>query len=293
MTIESTTLASWASYESGAIQSAQTTHQRIRNVLNGNSSLNSGDFDDFLQGSYRNYTIVRGSSDVDIVAKLTSSYRADLSGLSANEKQRWQSQKTGVTYSWQEFRTDVVDSLEDQYGSGDIKEGNKAVEVNTSALPLNADVLVCQQYRKYYSYPTGYYEGVVFWDRNGNQVVNYPKRHIERGSSKESDTSGRYKETVRMFKRARNYLVNQEKIDKDNVASYFLENLLYNVPDGRYTYDKADRFEQILGYLQATDYSDWECQNGVTDLFGGGDTKWNTRHADNFVSELTDLWENW
>ncbi|WP_439028093.1 nucleotidyltransferase domain-containing protein [Haloarchaeobius sp. DT45] len=293
MTIDSTTLDSWASYESGAIQSAQTTHQRIRNVLNRGRFLNSGDFDDFLQGSYRNYTIVRGSSDVDIVAKLTSSYRADLSGLSASEKQQWQNQRTGVTYSWQEFRTDVVDALEDKYGSGAIKEGNKAVEVDTSALRLNADVLVCQQYRKYYSYPTGYYEGVVFWDTSGNQVVNYPKRHIDRGSSKESDTDGRFKETVRMFKRARNYLVKRGELDKETVASYFLENLLYNVPDGRYTYDKRERFEKILSYLQATDYSGWECQNGVTNLFGNGDTKWNTRHADNFVYKLTDLWQSW
>lgn len=293
MTIDSATLDSWASYENGAIQSAQTTHQRIRNVLNGSRSLDANDFDDFLQGSYRNYTIVRGSSDVDIVAKLTSSYRADLSGLSASEKRRWQNQKTGVTYSWQEFRSDVVDALENQYGRDAIKEGNKAIEVNTSALPLNADVLVCQQYRKYYSYPTGYYEGVAFWDTSGNQVVNYPKRHIERGSSRESDTGDRFKETVRMFKRARNYLVKRSELNKDIVASYFLENLLYNVPDGRYTYDKRDRFEKILSYLQATDYSNWQCQNGVTDLFGSGDTKWSTQHADSFVYKLTDLWKSW
>lgn len=293
MTIDSQTLERWAGYENGAITSAQTTHQRIRSVLNDSQYFSHTDFDDFLQGSYRNYTIVRGSSDVDIVAKLTDTLHVDLSALSDDEKSKWRDDRIEPTYSWGDFRSDVISTLEDHYGTSALTRGGKALEIETSALPLDADVLVSQEFRKYYSYPGGYYEGVVFWDTSGNKIINYPQRHIDSGSSKETNTGERFKETVRIFKRARNYLVSNNEIAKAKVPSYFIENLLYNAPDGRYAYDKQERFEKILRYLERTDYSDWTCQNGITDLFGRGDTKWRTRYADRYVSALGDLWENW
>ena len=40
----------------------------------------------YLQGSYRNYTNIRGDSDVDIVAELRSSFSPDLSILSQPEQ---------------------------------------------------------------------------------------------------------------------------------------------------------------------------------------------------------------
>jgi hypothetical protein len=291
MPIDSKTLERWAGYENGAIKSAQATHQRIRKVLNAKIAKR---FDDFLQGSYANYTIVRGSSDVDIVAKLTDSIRVDLSNLSDEEKRAWRAQQTEPDYSWYDFREDVLDTLRSNYGRSAVQEGEKAIEIDTDSLPLPADVLVCQRYLRYYSYPDGYHEGVVFFTIGDNEkIVNYPRLHMENGSTKEEKTGKRYKETVRIFKRARNYLVTEAGFDKETAPSYFIENLLYNVPEDRYVHDKQERIYEILTYLNNSDYSEWMCQNGIVPIFAGGETGWSLRSADTFIDDLTDLWNDW
>lgn len=293
MAIDSNTLDSWAQYDSGPINSAQTTHTKIRDELKASDVLADSEFTSFLQGSYANYTLIRASSDVDVVVRLTDMYYADLSGLNEYDKDKWRRNSGDPDYSWNEFRSDVVDVLEGRYGTSAVDSVGKAIEVDSSALSLNADVLVCADHRDYYHYPNGYHKGIAFFDLNNTKIVNYPKKHIDKGSTKQSSTSDRFKETVRIFKRARNYLVDDNELVKENVASYFLENLLYNVPDGRYVHDRQDRVAKILAYLNTTGYNDWTCQNGITDLFGSGSTKWDTRNADRYVDAMIDLWETW
>jgi len=293
MPIDSGTLESWAQYSSGPIDSAKRTHNKIRNELQSSDTLAHANFDTYLQGSYANYTIVRASSDVDIVIQLTDMYYVDLSGLSSTERDQWRRNSGDPDYSWHEFRSDVVDVLKSRFGSSAVDQVGKAIEVETSKLPLNADVLVCADHRDYYHYPNGYHSGIAFFDLNNTKIVNYPKQHISNGSTKQSNTNNRFKETVRIFKRTRNYLVDNNELTKENVPSYFIENLLYNVPDGRYVYNKQDRVAKILRYLNTTDYSDWTCQNGITDIFGSGPAEWNTRYADQYVDAMISLWDNW
>lgn len=294
MAIDSNTLENWASSQTAATTSAKDTHKKIREELESSNEFPDRiSFDTYLQGSYANATLVRGSSDVDVVVRLTSTVLENASQLSTEETRRWKDNLMDPGYSWNQFRTDVIASLEDRFGSNAVIQGDKALALDSSALPLDADVLVCQQYRRYYNYPSGYYTGIAFWDLSNNQIVNYPKRHIKYGSKKQSSTNDRFKETVRIFKRARNYLVAYENLQKDTVPSYFIENLLYHVPDGQYVYDKQDRFMNVVDYLNKTDYSDWTCQNGITPLFGSGSTKWDTRHADSYVNSLISLWNNW
>ena len=293
MAIDTKTLESWSQYSSGPINSAKQTHNKIQSELQSSNVLTGVNFDTYLQGSYASYTIVRASSDVDIVVQLKDTYFADLSALNEYEKDKWRRNSGDPDYSWHEFRSDVVDVLESRFGSAAVDPVGKAIEVDTSKLPLNADVLVCANHRDYYNYPNGYRSGIAFFDLSGTKIVNYPKKHISKGSTKQTSTNDRFKETVRIFKRARNYLVDNNTLNKENVPSYFIENLLYNVPDGRYTYDKQDRVAKILKYLNTTDYRGWTCQNGITTMFGSGPAEWNTRYADQYVDAMVTLWDNW
>lgn len=293
MAIDTETLESWAQYESGPIDSAKRTHNQIQNELQSSNELADANFDTYLQGSYANYTIVRVSSDVDVVVQRKDIHFFDPSDLSINERNKLRRNSSNPTYGFDEFQSDVVNVLESRFGSLAIDPDGKAIEVDTSKLPLNADVLVCADHQDYYHYPSGYHEGIAFFDRSGTKIVNYPKKHIDNGVDKQESTSDRFKESVRIFKRARNHLVDNNALDKKNVPSYFIENLLYNVPNGRYTYGKQDRVAKILKYLNRTDYSDWTCQNGITDMFGSGPAEWNIRYADQYVNAMVNLWNDW
>ena len=291
MAIDEDTLESWTDPKRAALQSAQDTHTKIRNTLNDSDTLDDVDFHDFLQGSYANNTIIRESSDVDIVVRLDEFEYFNLHDLGPEDQEDVDVED--FDYGYDEFRDDVLSVLQDTYPEGMFDPSGNAIEVSAPGLPLDADVVVCVQYKHYYNYPQGYYEGIVFWPTDSiSSVVNYPTRHRDHGSDKQDETDDLFKETVRMFKNARNEVVDDGYITDDIVASYFIECLLYRVPPGRYVDDLQERYLKIVTYLQETDYSDWRCQNGVTDLFGSGPTKWDTWHAKLFLDALETYWEN-
>lgn len=291
MAIDEDVLEGWIDPKRAAVKSAEKTHKKIRNALNDSDTLADVEFHDFLQGSYANNTIIRDLSDVDIVVRLDEFEYFNLRDLDPEDQEDVDVED--YDYDHDEFRDDVLSVLQDTYPEGTFDPSGNAIEISAPGLPLDADVLVCVKYKHHYNYPQGYYDGIVFWPTDSiSSVVNYPTHHRDHGSDKQDDTDDLFKETVRMFKNARKEVVANGYITDDIVASYFIECLLYNVPPGRYVEDLQERYVKIVNYLQKTDYSDWRCQNGVTDLFGSGRTKWDTWHAKLFVDALETYWEN-
>lgn len=291
MPIDSETLDRWTSYETAAIKSAEKTKDKITDVLHNTDILDNIAFDTYLHGSYANYTIVRESSDVDIVAKLEEAWYFNYADLDPKDQEEIDGEEPD--YGYWDFRSDVEDVLQNQYPSATIDPSGNAIEIEAPGLPRAADVLVCADYTHFYDYPTGYYDGIVFWPTDFYKgVVNYPKRHKQFGAEKQDATNDRFKPTVRMFKNARNAMLDDGCIHEDLTESYFIECLLYNVPAARYVHDLQKRWLKIVDYLQETDYSDWRCQNKVTDLFGNGRTEWDTWNAHLFIQALETYWEN-
>lgn len=303
MPIPSSQLETWTSYETAAIDSARDTHRHIRDELErDNSRLQDRDitFDTLLQGSYANDTIIRSSSDVDILVRLQRPFSSDKKKLDQEEIDHFYQPghyTSRSDYSYDDFRTDVVDELEDVYDRDAVDEGNKAIEVESSKLSLNADVLPCQEYRFYREYTStteDYIEGIVFWTQHGNKIRNYPEQHMENASRKHQRTSDRYKPTVRMFKNARNRMDDDGILTKDTAPSYFVECLLWNVPNSTIdTADLQDRYEDVVDHLSDDDFDDCRQQHNLLDLFGHGTTKWTISDANDFADGLIELWENW
>ena len=69
---------------------------------------------------------------------------------------------------------------------------------------------------------------------------------------------------------ARNRLVEKKMLTKNDAPSYFIECLLYNVPDGLYAPKLAPRYTAIIDWLKTADLRGFKCQNGRVDLFGSG-----------------------
>lgn len=307
MPIPASKLARWTNYESAAISSARDTHTNIRDQIERDDSrLNDrGEmrFDMLLQGSYANTTIVHGSGDVDILVRMTNPYHGDTTNLNSRNEQRYENDVSyfDQSYSIKDFQTDVIQELTDIYGSRAVTNRNKAVEIDSShcSLPLDADVLPCQQYRLYTTYngdytdPSNYFEGIRFIASDGTEIVNYPERHMKKGTEKNEEADGNYKETIRMFKNARNRMVELGWITKDDAPSYYIECLLSNVPSEKFvTSDLQARFAGIVSYLQDTNMGGFSAQHGLENLFRRSETQWRQRKARAFVDELARLWHN-
>jgi len=283
MTIPESQLDTWS--HQGAITTAKITADSIKNSLNiYNDWLERIDFKTYLQGSYKNNTNIRGDSDVDVVAQLNSTFYSNLS-----EEQRRQLGLSPAAYGWSEFRADVIKALKNYYGQSLITEGNKSIKVEANSGRLPADVVICTQYRKYKSLSKyDYVEGVCFWTRNDNlRIINYPKVHYDNGVSKHQKSSKWYKPLIRMFKNMRGY------ISGDSTPSYFLECILYNVPNSNFKTSYQETFCNIVNWLNKTELDNFVCQNEQLKLFGMTPEQWNTNRAKEFIKNLILLWDNW
>lgn len=296
MGIPETKLETWS--HQGAVTTAKNTHESIRNALKSHKWRNNIDFEVYLQGSYKNNTNIRGDSDVDIIAQLNSAFRRNISALPEPEKILYKAAFNSATYLNKNFRADVIQVLREYYGASIISEGNKSVKVSGGSGRLPADIVVCIQYRKYQRFldtkNQRYVEGILFYTlRENREVINFPKLHYENGVNKNSSTNGRYKPTVRVFKNARTFLVDKGVIAKNLAPSYFLECLIYNVPDEKFRSNYQNTFCDVVNWLDKTDFKDFMCQNEQLQLFGNTTEQWSVNNAKGIIKEMIKLWNTW
>ena len=247
----------------------------------------------YLQGSYGNDTNIRGSSDVDIVMQLTSVF---WNNLSQDDKAKLG--LTTVPYSLNDFKREVISALQSCYGNDLVDTtGSKSVKVLASGNRLKADIVVCATY-KYFENLKTRAEGITFWTSYGAQIINYPKLHRDNGTRKNtsSRTAGSYKPGIRVFKNARDRIIDQDSGLDGRFPSYFVECLLYNVPDSKFAGTSQDMYVEVVNWLNDRFNDDacgkYVCQNEMQYLFGPEPVQWNQADAIELVTRLIALWNN-
>ena len=296
MAIPESQLETWS--HQGAVTTSSNTYNSIRGTLkDANAPYAGKDFDVFLQGSYGNDTNIRADSDVDVVIQLNSTFHQDLSQLPPEQIAAYQQNFSNATYGFSDFRREVVSHLQSTYGSTVAVLGKKAVKIGAASGRLVADVIVCCQYRYYRSFYSSsnqqYDEGIYLQASNGETVINYPKQHSTNCTAKHQATSQWFKPTVRMFKNMRGRLIDNRAITLDNAPSYFIEGLLYNVPDDQFGQSLNDTFCNCVNWLRKTDRSKFVCANGKVWFFGNSSVQWSQDNCVRFLDSLVGLWNGW
>ena len=291
MPISESQLETWTHI--GAQQTAKSTADSIRFALaNYTDWPENIKFEDYLQGSYKNSTNIRGDSDVDLVVQLNSSFYCNLT-----DEEQSHLEISNASYGFPGFRSDVLTALKRHFGIDNIIEGNKSIKLKAGNGRLAADVVVCVLYRKYnrtYGVSTNdFVEGMTFWTRNYiKRIINYPKIHYENGTVKNNQTNDQYKKTVRLFKNIRTYLVDNNIISEDLAPSYFLECLIYNIANRNFSGSWQDIFINCVHYLKNTNLNEFLCQNEQELLFGLSDNQWKQENALKLLIGMLRLWSN-
>lgn len=297
----------WGKRETAANESSKTARKRIKRDLNRDRSAlvqhtDVNAFTVYTQGSYKNYTNTRGSSDLDLIVQLRSPWMRDLSELSDADRERYHENTVSADYGYEDgFRGSVVQALRQFYQESTLKDpvtnSGKAIEISGqhNPLPIDVDVVAAQEYRIYHSYPKNedpeYTEGMKFKPRNGTEWwVNFPKKHVNNSDTKHSN----FRETVRMFKNARDYY-NDNNIFSLDAPSYYIECLLYNVPDDvlKRT-DLTDRFDNVLSWLEqdSIELDDFQQASEMEALFGDENTQWDINTAEDYIEKMRVLFES-
>lgn len=293
MAIPESQLETWSNR--GATTTAEQTHNSIRNAFESYTWPTDILYDVYLQGSYRNFTNIRGNSDVDLVVELTSVFYSNLT-----QEERRKMGYVPATYGWNDFRKDVIAALTNYYGTKLIDtSGAKSIKVLPASGRLAADVVVCVKY-KYFSQLSLTAEGITFFTSpDHQQIINYPKQHYDNGANKNSQyrTKEWYKPCVRMFKNARNRIVDNQPDLKGLFPSYFVECLLYNVPDNNFGTSFQETYKNVVTWLDSQfasqNTSAFMCQNEISYLFGDESVQWDVSAAHNYVNHLIKLWNDW
>lgn len=297
MSIPEDQLETWS--HQGSIAQSNETYNSIRNVLVAAWTPYAGRaFEVFLQGSYGNSTNIYAESDVDIVIRLDDTFHSDLEQLTVEEKTAQQTAFEDATYTHLDFTRDVMSVLTRQYG-GAVKEGDKAIKIEANGSRRKADVIVAMQFRRYWSFrstvDSTYTEGICFFDAAGERIPNYPKLHAAHLTAKHQNTANRLKPLARVFKNMRSLMVDGGLIEPGTAPSYYLEGLLYNVPDRLFATRFGDGIVNVLNwYLQEAAKDDLLCANEQFYLLRDGfHTCWSPADCNAFIVAAVQLWNEW
>lgn len=297
MPIPESQLETWS--HQGSITQSSNTYNTIKSVLEDSDAPYAGkNFKVFLQGSYGNDTNIYAESDVDIVIRLDDCFHSDLESLSEDEKSAYKEAFNDATYTHADFKRDVLSVLEGQYGSS-VTAGDKAIAIDASGSRRKSDVIVATQFRRYFKFRSAsdseYVEGICFFNAAGERIANYPKQHSANLTTKHQGSSKWLKPMVRVLKNMRSRMVEDGLIKVGVAPSYYIEGLLYNVPNEKFTSSFEDCMVNILNwYRQHASKTDLVCANEQYYLLRDGfHTCWSQTDCDAFVEAAVDLWNEW
>jgi hypothetical protein len=302
MAISEGQLATWSN--AGAQATAALTYASIKAALEAKDSpLPSGSFKVYLQGSYGNTTNIFGDSDVDVIVEQISSFGYDVARLNDVQKAEFhRAYPTAATYTFTQFRADVEQSLTKHYGSSLIDLHSKCTKVKDASGRLNADVIPCGSYRRYdpglnpLLLPKPY-EGIRFLRRDsGVRIVNFPKQHRDNAVAKNQATKELYKPAVRIFKNFRNSVIADGLLAAGEAPSYFLECLLYNVPNVAFAGSYSRTAASVLVWLgeacTTPAFDKLVTGSGLQWLFDSSETSWNKASAVRLILAYLKAWNS-
>ena len=81
-------------------------------------------------------------------------------------------------------------------------------------------------------------------------------------------------------------------VSGDIAPSYFLECLLYNVPNANFGPTFRDTYYKVVNCLNGYDITNLSCQDEQLQLFGDEPEQWSVRKANQFIAALAQLWNN-
>lgn len=272
---------------------SETEEDKCRNAVEGITRAINAKFGSsvsiFLQGSYKNRTNVKKDSDVDIVVRHNDYYFGNTQYLTEEEKQLY-NQIPSSTYTYKNFKNDIQQLLENEFEYGEVERKDKCIKVWGNTYRVNADVVPCFVHKRLQTHNSASDEGIEFITDADNHLISFPQQHFDNGTKKNNDTDTFFKSVVRILKNARNSLVDQGTILEKSMPSFFLECLVWNVPDSNLakgTYTEATKsaiytiWNDMGSASKAQDYAE---VNNLKWLFRGNNDR-TPLQAKNFMQQ--------
>ena len=270
----------------------ENTENAIKNAIQKDAKLSQMEIFVFAQGSYKARTSVRQDSDVDICVCLNSTFFSRY----PEGKTREDYGNTDGSITFAEFKNLVETALKNYFGSDKVIRGNKAFDIHSNSYRVDADVVPAFAYRYYNGGGEDDYikpAGIGFLTDKGVRINNWPKQAYENGVSKQSNTGERFKKMVRVMKKMRNKMQEDNITSASDVPSFLIESMVWNVPDNGFN---SDDYYDDVKYVVANCFNktikDEDCKemcevNNIKYLFHSSQP-WNRAQAHSFFDAAWD-----
>jgi hypothetical protein len=283
---------SWSQPPSQTEQNkCENAERAIKRAISDDKILSQLDIRVFVQGSYCARTNIRLDSDVDINVCLQNPFfchyppgktQSDL-GL------------TDGAMTFPKFRQLVENALVNEFGRMSVRRGKNAFDVHENTYRIDADVVASFAHRYYtgqinrdetyhYILPTG----VEFRPDDGGSVINWPEQTYANGVEKNDKTGRRFKGIVRIVKRLRNEMQDAKIKEANDIASFLIESLVWNVPNEAFGHEKlSDDVRHVLAHCFNQTLDDEKCKrlievNAIKYLFASTQP-WTRQQAHDFL----------
>jgi len=206
----------------------------IKKAISAYSRLSGMDISVFAQGSYHARTNIRLDSDVDVCVRLNSAVFCDYPPGKINKD--YGLKDSDLAFS--DFKDLIQEALIDRFGAGSVKRGNKAFDVHANTYRVDADVVPTFEHRRYNSDGSNnYILGVAFKTDDGVLIKNWHEQTYQNGVEKNKTTARRYKRVIRILKNLRNKMQEDKVSAANNIPSFLIECLVWNVPNEDFNND--------------------------------------------------------
>jgi hypothetical protein len=287
------TLAAWSKGPSQTeTDKCENAERGIRKAFDADEEMKLLDVSIFATGSYRVRTNIRQDSDVDVCVRYNDAFFARYpEGTTDRDLGHSDS-----SMSYTGFKNKVEHALREYFGALEIKRGDKAFTVNENSYRLVADVVATFERRIYTKHADGsytYIAGVGFNTDSGRFIQNFPQQTYDNGVARNDATSRSYKRVIRILKRMRNKMQDENVPGAANVASFLIESLVWNAPVTSFEHSTwTDILRSVLANVcndtrDSVDCSHWKQVDDIKSLFHSTQP-WTKIQANQFLNAAWD-----
>lgn len=250
MNVSENSLVSWSNGPGQTeANKAANAENAVRKAIKADAALSNLDISVFTQGSYRARTNVRQDSDVDVCVRYNTNFFPDYPDGTTKETFG----NVDGTLSYASFKDMVGAALTAYFGKSDVTRGDKAFDVHENTYRIDADVVPTFEHRKYTGNKNAggmwtYFSGVAFRPDKGGLIKNWPQQNYDNGVKRNSETGRVYKRTIRILKRLRYTMEDDNVGEASDIASYLIECLVWNCPFDAF---RQDTYTAVLRYVIA------------------------------------------
>lgn len=295
MNISEDSLVSWSKGPSQTeADKCANAEAAVRKAIKADDKLSLLDISVFAQGSYRARTNVRQNSDVDICVRYNATFFEEYPSGTSRESFG----NIPSTTSFSGFKNMVQGALEGYFGKAGVTRGSKAFDIHANTYRIDADVVPTFEYRCYtgQKYSDGshhYLSGVAFEPDVGGLIINWPEQTYENGVERNTATGRKYKRVIRILKRLRDKMQDENIAIAKKTPSFLIECLVWNADVDALSHDTYTAIVRDViadvwnNTCKDEDCSDWGEVNELKYLFRLTQP-WTRQEANDFLQAAWD-----